>query len=208
MALQAITLSVDATWWHSTMTRTAEDISCTYCGTMSGPLVRYEYAPPGADRTFSPPACPLCILPHHLERPRIDEEATLVWLPEISQAAFNTSMREIHTAIQAQGEDVHADAVFRKDSTDLRNLYYTRAVLAERSEAAASRVGTVSPRELGLVLLDLSPAAYARRAELLDGLRLMPLGRFFHDDHDVYPQIIAGWRSGTETSLFRSKRTP
>jgi hypothetical protein len=164
--------------------------------------------PPGADCKACSPACPLCILPQHLERPRIDQEAALVWLPEISQPALNASMREIHMAIQGLGEDVHVDAVFRKRSGELRNVYYARAVLAGRREAAASRVGTSSPRELGLALLDLSPAAYARRVELLDGLRLMPLGRFFHDDKDVYPQIVAFWRNNAETLLTQSKGTP
>jgi len=32
-------------------------------------------------------ACVLCYLCHHLERPRIDEETVLVWLPEMSQPA-------------------------------------------------------------------------------------------------------------------------
>ena len=145
-------------------------------------------------------ACALCNLPQHLERPRIDEEATLVWLPEISQPALNATMREIHVALRALGEDVHADAVFRTRASALSNLYYARAVLADRRGAAEARVGTASPRELGLALLELSPVAYGRRGELLEGLRLLPLGRFFEDDKDVYPEIVDDWRKRATTT--------
>lgn len=118
----------------------------------------------------------------------------MVWLPEISQPALNATMREIHVALQGLGEDVHADAVFRTRAAALSNLYCARAVLADRRGAAEARVGTASPRELGLALLELSPAAYGRRGELLEGLRLLPLGRFFEDDQDVYPEIVGDWR--------------
>jgi intracellular multiplication protein IcmJ len=199
MTLQAITLSVDPTFAGDTGQAALSGAGCAFCGAPTGRWIGPEYLSSGASVRTVAAACPLCTLPQHLERPRIDEEAALVWLPEISQPALNATMREIHIAIQAVGEDVHADAVFRKRSADLRNIYYARAVLAQRSAPAVARVGTASPRELGLALLELSPAAYARRAALLGGLRLMPLGRFFQDGHDIYPEIVRFWRAGTTT---------
>ena len=61
-------------------------------------------------------ACVLCYLCRHLERPRIDEEAALVWLTEMSQPALNVTMREIHLQLRALGEDLY-DAGRRLDSS-------------------------------------------------------------------------------------------
>ena len=71
-----------------------------------------------------------------------------------------------------------------------------------------ARVGTASPRELGLALLELSSVAYARRAQLLGGLRLMPLGRFFQGEHDVYPEIVRSWRDSAATAATRLSGAP
>ena len=198
MALQVITLSIDPARSWDTATMADSDAACAFCGGTAGRWARRAYLPPGPQASAA--ACPLCSLPQHLERPRIDEEAALVWLPEISQPALNATMREIHVALQALGEDVHADAVFRTRASALSNLYYARAVLADRRGAAEARAGTASPRELGLALLELSPVAYGRRGELLEGLRLLPLGRFFEDDKDVYPEIVDDWRKHATTT--------
>ena len=53
-------------------------------------------------------SCALCLLVRHLERPRIDDEADLVWLPEMSQPALNITMREIHLRLRALGESLDA----------------------------------------------------------------------------------------------------
>ena len=176
---------------------------CAFCGLLSAKC--QMQSPPqqqiGAESVGALPACPLCALPQHLERPRIDDEAALVWLPEMSQQAINAMMREIHVQIRALGEDLQADSVFKKRSPSHRSLYYARAVLSERIQPAIDRVGTSSAQELGLVLLELSPAAYARRAALLGGLRLMPLGRFFEGDRDVYREIVDAWRKPAATSV-------
>jgi hypothetical protein len=159
------------------------------------------------DRAGDLPACPLCALPQHLERPHINDEAALVWLPEMSQQAINAMMREIHIQIRALGEDLQADSVFKRQSPSHRSLHYARAVLAERIQPAIDRVGTSSAHGLGLALLELSPAAYGRRAALLGGLRLMPLGRFFEGDKDVYPQIVDAWRRPSDKPGVRTRTT-
>jgi intracellular multiplication protein IcmJ len=205
MALQAIILSIDPALTCNPSKATDSNADCAFCGVTAGRWAGYGCLPPGAQT--SAPACALCSLPQHLERPRIDEEAALVWLPEISQPALNASMREIHIALQALGEDIHADAVFRKREAALTELYHARAVLADRCGAAETRVGTASPRELGLALLELSPAAYVRRGELLDGLRLLPLGRFFEGEVDVYPEIVGFWCERAKVNLTRLNGT-
>jgi hypothetical protein len=176
---------------------------CAFCGLPTGKCQMQSPGPrkSNGDSAGDLPACPLCALPQQLERPHIDDEAALVWLPEMSQQAINAMMREIHMQIRALGEDLQADSIFKKQSPRHRSLHYARAVLAERIQPAIDRVGTGSAHELGVALLELSPAAYTRRAALLGGLRLMPLGRFFEGDKDVYPEIVDAWGKPAATSV-------
>jgi len=206
MGLAAITLSVDvASWARSPELAGAPNgvpiaMRCAFCGLPSARCQMQSFAKQKKreESAGAFPACPLCALPQHLERPWIDDEAALVWLPEMSQQAINVMMREIHGQIRALGEDLQADRIFRGRSAQLRSLHYARVVLAERIQPAIDRVGIGSSRELGLALLELSPAAYARRAALLGGLRLMPLGRFFDGDRDVYAEIVDSWRKPSD----------
>jgi hypothetical protein len=213
MTLAAITLSIDVTSWAGSPEPAGSPngapiaMRCAFCGMPSARCQMQSSAHQRNDeeRAGALPACPLCALPQHLERPRIDEEAALVWLPEMSQQAINAMMREIHGQIRALGENLQADAIFKGRSPQLRSLHYARAVLAERIQPAIDRVGTSSAHELGLALLELSPAAHARRAALLGGLRLMPLGRFFVSDRDVYPEIVDSWRKRSDKPGGRSE---
>ena len=201
MALQIITLSIDPIFARDPAKTPGNNAACAFCGVSAGRWTGHGYLPAGSQSSAT--ACALCHLPQHLDRPRIDEEAVLVWLPEISQPALNATMREIHVALQALSEDVHTDAVFRTRPPALSNLYYARAVLADRRGTAEARAGTASPHELGMALLELSPAAYLRRGELLGGLRLLPLGRFFEGELDVYPEIVGFWRERAKVTATR-----
>jgi len=214
MALEAITLSIDVTSWATSPKRPdamndagLAGMRCAFCGL---PIGKCQMQSPGprnsnGDSAGGLPACPLCALPQHLERPHIDDEAALVWLPEMSQQAINAMMREIHIQIRALGEDLQADSIFQKHSPSHRSLHYARAVLAERIQPAIDRIGTSSAHELGIALLELSPAAFARRAALLGGIRLMPLGRFFDGDRDVYPEIVDSWMKPSDIAGVRNK---
>lgn len=191
-----ITLSADPAVWFQASTPAAprraridpaklpEALSCTFCGSNAGKPQRQ------ADGAI---ACPLCELPLHLERPRIDEEAALIWLPEMTQLTVNALMREVHMGLRTFGEDVQAGASFKSKSSDLRAFHATRAVLSERMATAANHLGTALPAELGQALIEMAPSAYAERTKLLGGLRLLPLGRFFDGDEDVYPEIVDRW---------------
>jgi hypothetical protein len=214
MALEAITLSIDATSWATSPEQpgSADDAAlagmrCVFCGLPPGKH-HMQFPRPrksNGGNAGSLPACALCAMPQHLERSRIDEEATLVWLPEMSQQAINAMMREIHIQIRALGEDLQADSIFKKHSPSHRSLHYAKAVLAERIQPAIDRIGTSSAHELGIALLELSPAAFARRAALLGGIRLIPLGRFFDGDRDVYPEIVDSWMNPSDIAGVRTK---
>jgi intracellular multiplication protein IcmJ len=170
----------------------SDEARCVFCGMRSGCWQRF--AAPARSSHDCVAACALCYLCCHLERPRIDEEAALVWLPEMSQPALNVTMREIHLQLRALGEDLYALGRLRLNTPERFRLYHARSALGTRAAAAASRLGTDKPSELAGALCRLSAGAYANRAKLLDGVRLLPLGRFYAGNKDVYPEIVDSWR--------------
>ncbi len=172
---------------------------CSFCGGRLG-------SQPGAPTPHAgsmTAECTLCLLVRHLDRPRIDDEAELVWLPEMSQPAVNITMREIHVRLRALGESLDAGTPPQRDTPERRRLYHARASLRERAGAAAARLGSGRPSELGRALLRLTPSAYARRGKLLGGLRLLPAGHFLEGERDIYPAIVDGWRGVAGSPLHR-----
>jgi hypothetical protein len=140
-------------------------------------------------------ACALCHLVRHLERETIDEEAVLIWLPEMTQAAVNAMAHAAHRRLAAEGALHLAAAPFASHGSveagrAAAALEAIRA-LAARAADAEALLRTASPRLLGAALLRARPQLYADRARRLGGLRLWPQGRFFVDGDDVYPRLIA-----------------
>jgi intracellular multiplication protein IcmJ len=170
-----------------------DKLPCPFCGMHSGRWQRLVAAPCRGHHDCAA-ACVLCYLCRHLERPRIDEEAAVVWLPEMSQPALNVTMREIHLQLREFGEELYDVGRLRLDTPERCRLYHARSALSARAQAAASRLGTDKPSELAGALCRLSPGAYANRAKLLDGVRLLPLGRFYAGNKNVYPEIVDSWR--------------
>lgn len=179
--------------------RPVPDLPHARCGFCGQPSPGWLFAA----RTFEGAptvACALCHLPLRLDRPRIDQEAVLVWLPEMSQAALNALVRAIHIDRRSRGDDLVHGEPPRPHPHGLAPAlaqvaaWHASAAIAARSAAAADRLGTELPSELAAALHQLSPATRARLPELLAGLRLLPLGRFFLDAADVYPDVVDAWR--------------
>lgn len=170
--------------------------ACQFCGQLTaGWQVPYHL---NDDHTDNTPgnvvaSCPLCHLPQHLNRPQIDSEAVLVWLPEMAQGAISVLARCIHLACVAAGfAPFEAQAVRAPAARALAGYHAFRA-LYERRAAAELRLGTTSPRQLGAALLGLSEADYERRTKLLGGIRLLPTGRLFQGGRDIYPDMLRDW---------------
>ncbi len=139
-------------------------------------------------------ACPLCHLCQHLDRPSIHEEAALIWLPELSQAAVIALARSAHLVVHAHGEPPHMDRGRPvRDEPALRAAWAAFHALRGRSRAAKQRLGTASPLVFATALLGSPPAAHAKGALLLRGLRLLPLGRLYREGQDVYPKALDAW---------------
>ncbi len=119
----------------------------------------------------------------HLDRPTIDTEAVLGWVPEISQAALNRIIRELHCRLH---QTAGASAIDP-------GPHYLSGALNGRVAAAAKILGTSQPSELAQSLALLSSVNYAERHRRLGGIRIMAAGHFFVDGIDVYPQVLAEW---------------
>ncbi len=156
---------------------------CRFCGGVLGP------------HADSDGACALCVLVRHLERPRIDDEARLIWLPEMSQAALLCLVREMHCQLRAAGERFDGEGGPAVVTPERSALHYARQALAGRAEIAAEHLGTARPSDLSQALARLSDAAYAQRHRLLGGVRVLPSGGFFDGAEDVYPAIVDAWRA-------------
>ena len=183
MRLAPLVLSVR----ESGRTRGAQS-SCPFCGVRfaegQGPFLC-----PDGSADFS---CAPCHLVRHLERDTIAEEAVLIWLPEMTQAALNALAHGAHKRLAGDGA-LHLAAnpfALTAERGPDGALEAIRALEARSAEAEA-RLGTTCPRVLGAALMRMKPKAYEDRARLLGGLRLLSRGRFFVDGEDIYPQLIA-----------------
>ncbi|RZK87334.1 MAG: hypothetical protein EOO66_20250 [Methylobacterium sp.] len=81
----------------------------------------------------------------------------------------------------------------RSGAAGVLEAFRAYRALRERAAPVLDRLGSNSFADLGEALLGLGPEAYAGRAELLAGLRLLPLGQLFHDGQDIYPQMLTAW---------------
>ncbi|HUC12417.1 MAG TPA: hypothetical protein VL985_18635 [Stellaceae bacterium] len=169
---------------------------CAFCGVHSGRWQSSVRSPDDGQRLVA--ACPLCFLCLHLERASIDSEALLIWLPEMSQAALNVTMRAIHIELRALGEDLDDADQRRSNAPGRAHLDHARATLGARGAPAVARLGTDRPSELAAAFYRLSPAAYANRTKLLAGMRLLPRGHFYDRGVDVYPEIVDFWRGASK----------
>ena len=169
------------------------ELCCQFCGETVGKV-------PDAFASKEP-CCVLCGLVQNLGRPRVDEEAQLVWLPELSQPALNALTRRVHVNLRRHGERLDTGVPPSTAAGDLPTLYQAgQALLARRGEAK-TRLGTSSPSALADALLRLSPAEFKRRDVLLGGVRLLPMGKLFEAEGDIYPQIVDSWqRAETEST--------
>ena len=133
-----------------------------------------------------------CSLVRHLERETIAEEAVLIWLPDLSQAALNAVANVVHRRLAAEGALYLAASPFAVTWSEIPNpaLEAIRAIEMRRAEAER-RFGTSSPRVLGQAMMRAKPNLYADRARRLGGLRLWSRGKFFIDGEDVYPRLVA-----------------
>lgn len=172
-----------------------DDFTCCYCGFQSK---QFQKAIPKDWATTDPrdaemvTACIFCEQCLALETVGPMASGTLIWLPEIDQASLNHIMRTIYASraqLNEAPENIKncADRAFE--------------VLFARRGEAKRRILTDDPMVLAATLLEsVSEDIYRKRAEKLDGLRLMPLDKRVSanangTEGDQFPRIIMYWIS-------------
>src|SRR5271167_1992684 len=104
MRLQPLILSVR----ESGRTDGGAQSSCPFCGVRFAEGQEPFLCPDGsADFPCAP-----CHLVRHLERDTIAEEAVLIWLPEMTQAALNALAQGAHKRLARDGALTHAASPF------------------------------------------------------------------------------------------------
>ena len=135
-------------------------------------------------------ACILCHLCHSLDRPTIEAEAVLIWLPEMSQAALIAITRRLHVICYDHGAAPTMDCVPPVGSAQLSQAWGVYAALLRRSVVAEKRLGSRTIRDLAEALAGVTTNDRVR-ATLLGGVRLLPRGRFHRDGIDIYPALLS-----------------
>jgi len=142
-------------------------------------------------------ACTFCHLCQHIGLAGKNGEAVLVWLPQISQADLHHIVR---TAMVAQRSYDVAKSDMRAKPEQIRQqreaadvAKAAMAAFRARESEAERRLGTSDPLEIGNAMLLLPDDAYARRAETLSGIRLLPLGKRTVNNEDVMQKQVDSW---------------
>ncbi|MBI3418644.1 MAG: type IV secretion protein DotN [Proteobacteria bacterium] len=168
--------------------------TCRYCGFTSK---QYQKAIPkdwaASDLAAGElvTACVFCDQCLALETVGPMASGVLIWLPEISQAALHHLIRAVYAA------RAHGDKLPEKIRSCAGRAF---DVLLHARGEAKRRIGTDEPSVLASVMLEnVAEAAYLKRGEKLQGLRLLPLDRRIvangGGELDQFPRIISYWIS-------------
>ena len=167
--------------------------ACRFCGLQCGPWAEvFHQNGDHADNAVAnlATACPSCHACQHLGRDGIELEHVLIWMPQITQAALNHLTRSIHFVFMEHGQLIDMSAPPTRDTDALRSAYVAYQELKARSSIVQANLGFCSPLLLGETLLSLPPPAAAQAPLLVDGLRLLSLGKLHRKGRDVYPDYL------------------
>ena len=172
-----------------------DSYTCCYCGFKSKQFqkaIPKDWAVTDPRDSEMVTACIFCEQCFALETVGPMASGTLIWLPEISQAALHHIMRAVY-ASRAQ-MDIAPENI--KNCADR-----TFEVLFNRRGEAKRRIGTDDPMVLAAALLEnVSEDTFRNRETKFSGVRLMPLDKRMipsntGKDNDQFPRIIEYWVS-------------
>lgn len=113
-------------------------------------------------------ACGFCHQCFHLGLTGLHDGGTLIWLPEMRQHELNNMARAIFCAIAAKSE-------YAGSAKSIYGVLESRAAHVEEVFGE----GASNPGFLGQALIELSDDDYAKRAEVLSSVRLLPKPKRF-----------------------------
>lgn len=146
------------------------------------------------------PICHFCHLTQHIGLAGKNGEATIIWLPEIEQAALSHVARTVMVARYASTMAESGRGTQRRDIAPLKSISIRASsvmnALQSREAKAQEQLGTTEPLVLASAMQKLaneSRETYDKRDEYLFGLRLLPYGRYVVDGVDIADKIVADW---------------
>ena len=179
--------------------------TCQFCGLPAGSWQDVFHR--NDDHTDWSPAnlaasCPLCHGIQHIGSASANLDMRVVWLPEVTQNLLNVLVRGIHHVLHAHGVSPTLTVRPVVEDPDLACAWRAYMALDRRAASAESVIDTDRPSDLAAALQVLSSADYARRLQMLGGLRLLHRGRVVRDGHDTYPTQLDLWSrpAGTPAS--------
>ena len=146
-------------------------------------------------------ACPLCHGTQHIGSASANLDMRIVWLPEVTQNLLNVLVRGIHHVLHAHGISPTLTVRPVVEDPELACAWRAYMALDHRAASAESVIDTDRPNDLAAALQVLSPTDYARRAQILGGLRLLHRGRVVRDGHDSYPAQLDLWSKPAGTPV-------
>ena len=153
-------------------------------------------------------ACPICHASQHIGDTTADQQSRVIWLPELTQSEINVIIRSVHLMLHAGGIPPTLETRPIVGHDDLVCAWRAYRALDRQADVAASIVDTHSPRELASALRALSADEYARRHDLVGGLRLLHRGRSLRRGRDTYPAQLAVWAEQAAESRKASSERP
>ncbi len=142
-------------------------------------------------------ACSYCHMCQHIGLAGRNEEAVLVWLPELSQVQVNHLVRSVQVAQRWAETSTSARQVKPKDirtaQTIAEGANTLMAALRAREDEAEERLMTSDLLELANIMLAMPDDVYERREEFLHGFRMLPLGVREQEGKNTMEQMVDSW---------------
>ncbi len=166
-----------------------DGFACRCCGFTSKKFQRVIFHEAAPESEGPVTVCTFCEMCFAIDRTGLTGAGLLIWLPELSQAELNHVARALHVAQASDGPLAKPSA-------------RTLEVLMARRLDAKKRLGTDDPLLLATALLEeLDEKAYAARVAKMEGIRLLPLNRYFirqgREDVNIFPQMLNYWTSSS-----------
>src|SRR3954452_10100186 len=114
-----------------------ERAACRFCGFHA----EHWMEPCDDGRGHPVPACIHCHLCRHLDRPTIATEASLIWMPEVSQAALIAIVRRLHVICAHHEASPAMDSPPRSPEPGLLRAWGIPAALPAGAAHAEHRLG-------------------------------------------------------------------
>lgn len=145
-------------------------------------------------------ACSFCHAVQHIGLAGKMKTAVLAWIPEIPQDRLHHVVRST-LVVSRWADGIEKDRRQRQEvvraATEMAQAAKSlETKLRARTAEAEKRFMTSDPLELGTILQQMANeggALYDRRADYLQGLRLLPLGRQVQGGKDMMPEMIDSW---------------